>query len=274
MQAFLRATDVFLTVLLQDHSGNPLSVASVEARITNGEDVVIVERYLLADFVATSHEVTVKVDAVNNELAIGQTRGVRGVDLFLTTTDGNTVAWHTGYVLMGANPLQTGVNSFQSYLSAQALTLDVPNLIGFVEASEQERTAALIEAHDRISGLSFSVLNRRGQEYLEYAEEGVRDVGSNLFGFAGDIREVSPAQFMTLLPEFRQALAKAQLVEADVILGGDPIEAKRQQGLILDSIGESRQMFRRGTPLNLQVSRRALAYLSRFIITSKRLGRI
>ena len=42
---------------------------------------------------------------------------------------------------------------------------------------------------------------------------------------------------------------------------------------MLESIGESRQMFRSTKPLDLPISKRALGYISQFVTFSKKIGR-
>lgn len=273
MDAYLHGTDVNLVVPLQDKSGNQLNVTAIDYRITDQSGVELVARAALVGFVAGAASATIAVPAASNVLAAGQSRALRAVDLYCTI-GGNVVMLSAAYAIEQPDPLVVGINSFQSYPAAQFVALDIPNLAGWDNASEAERIAALIDARDHICQLSFQSLNRRlGQDSLQYLPEGVRDVGSSLFGFNGDLKLLSPAQFANLPPEFRAALNKAQVAEANVILGGDPVEAKRQDGLLLDSVGESRQMFRPGKPLQLPVSRRALAYLSQFVTFSKQIGR-
>lgn len=273
MNAYLHGTDVQLEVPLLDGSGNQLNVTSVEYRVCDQAGTELVPKSALAGFVAGSLTAVIRVPAAVNALSAAASRALRAMELFCAV-DGNTIVLLPTYVVERPDPLVVGVNSFQTYPSAQFVALDIPNLSGWDNASDAERIAALIDAREHICQLSFQRLSSRfGQDYLDYVPEGVRDVGSDLFGFNGDLKMLSPAQFADMPKELQEALNKAQVAEANVILGGDPVEAKRQDGLLLDSVGESRQMFRQGKPLQLPVSRRALAYLSQFVTFSKTIGR-
>lgn len=272
MNAYLHGTDVALRVPLADASGNPISVTAIEYRVTDETGAEVVARGALAGFVSGAADAVVSVPATANALATGMSRGLRVVELFCTV-EGNQIVLRASYAIQQPDPLVVGVNSFQSLASAHFVALDMPNILGWDNASDAERIAALIDARERICQLSFRALNRRGQEYLDFVPEGVRDVGRYPFGFTGNLKDLEPASFLRLPADFLAALNKAQVAEANVILGGDPVEAKRQDGLLMDVVGESRQQFREGKPLQLPVSRRALAYLSQFVTFSKAIGR-
>jgi hypothetical protein len=273
MDAFLHGTEVKLVVPLTDAVGNQLSVSAIEYRVVDQLGVELVPKTTVTGFVADATTATITVLVASNTLPVGAARALRQVDLYCTV-GGNIVLLTAAYAITQPDVLVVGVNSFQSYAAAQFIALDIPNIAGWDGASDAQRTAALIDAREHVCQLSFQRLNQRfGQNSLDYLPEGTRDVGSNMFGFTGDLKQLTPAQFTGLPPEFLAALYKAQVAEANVILGGDPVEAKRLDGLLLDSVGESRQMFRPGKPLQLPVSRRALAYLSQFVTFSKRIGR-
>jgi hypothetical protein len=167
------------------------------------------------------------------------------------------------YALEPTEALIVGINSFQTLPQAELTSLDVPNTPGWDAASDRERIAALVDARVRICQLSFSLSGSLAQNNIGY---GVSDG-------AGDLAALTPTQYVNLSVRLRVALAKAQLAEADAILGGDPAEIKRQEGITLDVVGESRQAYRQGKPLDLPISKRALRYLSKFISFSKTIGR-
>jgi hypothetical protein len=65
---------------------------------------------------------------------------------------------------------------------------------------------------------------------------------------------------------FREALKRAQVVEANQILTGDGYASRRKAGLMSESVGESSMMFKAGVrPLDLGISREALDYLTGFL---------
>lgn len=272
MNVFLAGTDVTLSLPLLDSDGNALAVETIEFRVTDEAGAEVLPRAALVEFIAESATVEIPVLAVNNTLGEGVTRGARFIELFCIV-GGNTVVLNGGYVIQNVDRLAVGVNSFQTYPMAIYTATDMANLPGWDAASDDARRAALMEARHHINQLSFNALtsgNGWGQDNLNYVAEGTRD------GFMTDsasLDSLTPAQFMQLPERFRKALCLAQIAEADVILGGDPIEKKRLEGLVADMVGESKQMFRPKTPLRLPVSRRALGYLSLWVSFAKKIGR-
>ena len=63
----------------------------------------------------------------------------------------------------------------------------------------------------------------------------------------------------------------AQVADAAATLTPDPVEEKRAKGLILDTIGETKQMFRSGRPVNSPVCKKAMDYLRDFVVTGSAL---
>ena len=275
---YLSATDVTVDVPFQDHAGNPLTVASAKYRVTDQTDQELVTPTDLnvADGDTT---VSIQIPASLNTVATGATREIRNVEVFCVV-GGNTIILSKSYGLTSNAPLQTGLNSFQTYSQASLTALDIPNLDAWENASEEQRVAALIDARERIVQLNFNLLNSNvnfGQDSLQYVPEGQYQSSyvarNSLFIFNGNLAILNPTQFAALPERFKKALRQAQVVEADHILGGNPYEDKRQSGLVLDAIGESKQMFRSTKALQLPVCRRALGYLSYFVTFSKRIGR-
>jgi hypothetical protein len=266
MDIFSANTDVSLEVPLTDKDGNALAVTSISYSVIDVNGVEIIPPTPLADFVPDSETAVVVVPAEKNALAAGQTQDMRQVMLDCEV-GGNTVRKTAFYAIQANEALLMGVNSFMSYVQAQFVALTMPGLDGWDGADEQGRIRALVEAWRRVLRLRFTDIDRyRDQSSLFYGFEGSRDtswIGGN--GIAGDLSLLRPDQYQNLPVEFMAALRNAQLCEANEILGGSTIDQKRRDGLIQDNIGESRQMFRQGKPLDLPVSRAALRYLSGYV---------
>lgn len=275
---YLNNTDVSVVIPFTDAAGNAITVTSAKYRVTNQADTELVAPTDVA--VANGDtEATIQVPAALNVIAAGATREIRNIELYCVT-DGNTVVMSQSYGLESTQPLQAGVNSFQTFSQAQLTALDIPNLSAWDAASDAEQVAAMIDAREHIVQLNFNLLNSNvnfGQDSLQYVPEGQYQSSyvarNSLFIFNGNLAILNAAQFNNLPERFKKALRQAQVVEANNILGGDPYEEKRQAGLILDSIGESRQMFRSTKALHLPICRRALGYLSYFVTFNKRIGR-
>lgn len=280
MDVFLAGTGVALDVPLTDNSGNAIAVTAVQYRVIDENGNELAPRQDLIGFVPEGAVATVPVTALMNTLATGVMRSLRQVELFCTV-DGNTTLLTAAFVVAQSEVLEVGVNSFQTYAQAQFTALSLPNIPAWDTASADERLAALIEARTHIVQLSFTQLNSNvnwGQDSLNYIPEGTyltEFVGdSNMFMFNGNLELLRPDQFAKLPTKFIDVLKKAQVAEANSILGGDSVDQKRRDGLVLDTIGESKQMFRSSKPLELPVCRRALGYLSYFISFAKRIGRM
>lgn len=187
-------------------------------------------------------------------------RELRTVEFRLKLLGGNVVLRKVVYALEPSDVLITGLNSFQTYSEAELVALSIPNMPGWDGADEQARIAALIEARLRINRLQFRDVSR-GQSYLG---------GEAL---VGDLSLLAPREFKNLSARLRAALCKAQVAEADTLLGGDPESERRRSGLVHETVGESAQTWRASKPLELPVSRKALSYLSGFITMSRKVGR-
>lgn len=292
MEIYLAGTPVTLTVPMQDRNGNALTVASISYRVVDQAGLEVVPLTPLASFVATATEAIIEITAdVNNIAPVPGTinsnqidafavRGVRTVELILNV-GGNSVVLNKSYALEPTDPLVVGVNSFQNFPQAELTSLDIPNMPGWAGASDKEKIAAMVDARAHICQLNFWMLNSNinwGQDSLNYVPEGAYQSpyasgGNHLFIFNGNLSLLTPLQFDRLPARFKAALRLAQVAEADSILGGDPVDVRRREGLLSEAIGEVRQQFRAGKPLDMPVSKRALRYLSQFVSFAKKIGR-
>lgn len=273
MNVYLAGTAVSLTVLLNDSGGNPLDVTALDCRIVDQDGAEVLARTPLESFVANDTEVLISVPAELNDLPAGSTRAARSVELYCTTTSG-VVVLQTAYMIEAVVTLTVGVNTFLTLAGAELTAMNLPNLTGWSNASDREKTSALVDARLHICQLRFTLLNAWSQDSLNYVPEGSTPtpyVGQTRF--AGDLSLLTATQYASLPTRFTDALKLAQVAEADAILGGYPVDVRRQEGLMLESIGEVKQMFRPGKPLDLPVCRRALRYLSSFVTFAKVVGR-
>lgn len=278
LDVYLTNTAVTVTVDLIDADGNSLNVTSVDYRVVDQDDRVLVARTPLTTYNAGDVQATVTISSALNALATGNVRETRTVE-FIVTTDVATVGLVKTYGIENLDPLKTPDNSFQSFAMAELTAMSIPNISAYNAASEQQKIAALMDAREHIVQLNFNLLNSNvnfGQDQLAYVPEG-QFVSSyvarnSLFIFNGNLGLLNATQFAALPDKFKRALRQAQIAEADAILGGDA-EQGRSQGLLEDEIGESRQKYRDTVPLRLPVCRRALGYLSYYVTFAKRIGR-
>jgi hypothetical protein len=151
------------------------------------------------------------------------------------------------------------VNSFQTYPEAIQLSREIPGLVAWGAKTDIERSAALVEAYERLIRLGYRI-PRPEVDTMDRIDSGL---ALDLSPRHWEIMTIG--DFDGLPARFTRALRKAQIAEAEDILGGDVIAGRRKAGLLSESVGESSMMFRTGKPLNLGISGAALAYLTGYI---------
>jgi len=278
MEMYLAGTAVRNVIAITDSFDNPITADSLEYDVVDQSGASIVARTALPGFVPGSASVTIDVPADANQIDPGLTRATRRITLYCAV-GGNTVSIRSLYAIEASDILVMGVNSFQSYDQAELTALDIPNLTGWDAALYKDKIAAMVEARARMCMLNYSLLkaNFWAQDSLNYVPEGAYITPyAGLFSFSGDITFLPASAFLQLPVRFLKALQLAQIAEANDILGtstGGSILQKRIEGLVEDSIGESKQVFARGKVMNLGVSRPAMRYLAPFVSFSLKTSR-
>tara|TARA_B100002049_G_scaffold236151_2_gene222156 strand:- start:1265 stop:2038 length:774 start_codon:yes stop_codon:yes gene_type:complete len=213
---------------------------------------------------AVSGEFTIVVPALCNQIPENRQRGVFLVDLVEVGPGGERVGTQYRYVVVGDLAFEIPAQSFQTYERALATGMGMANLSGWDKASDDKRINAMVEAALRINRISFSLTDMTEFPDFPGLDEDV---------FEGQVSALSRAEFNALPAPFINALRLAQLAEANAILGGEPIEDRRQAGMISQTVGETSSFFRQGAPARTPVCRRAMEYLARFIDSSPKIAR-
>lgn len=229
----------------------------------------------------TISEVIVQTSEEVNTLKEETSRDIRIICLKAKTKSGAVFSLEYAYGLTIADPLTVGVNSFMTYRQAQKMAMDMPKLNNWESMSQSQRISALLEAKQRICRLAFDFgqvqLDMTKQDYVVQAAGKPRCVQvGEIFGvYGGSVRleDLSVEDFEALPTKFRTALMQAQLAEANDVLEVDSIAERRRQGLILETIGEVKQMFSSIIPAQMAVSSKAMSYLSRYLASGKKIGR-
>ena len=229
----------------------------------------------------TISEVTIQTSEEVNTLKEETSRDIRIICLKAKTKTGAVFSLEYAYGLTIADPLTVGVNSFMTYRQAQKLAMDMPKLNNWESMSQSQRISALLEAKQRICRLAFDFgqvqLDMTKQDYVVQAAGKPRCVQvGEIFGVYGGsvkLEDLSIEDFEALPTKFRTALMQAQLAEANDVLEVDSIAERRRQGLILETIGEVKQMFSSIIPAQMAVSSKAMSYLSRYLASGKKSGR-
>lgn len=270
MKQYLAGTAVTLKVDgFYDEDGNALDVERAVYRLLDQDGKVLVtdtELDLTQDRLVIAAEYNtlpaLDLDAVRAEtmdaISVNQ---ARTVEFDLTLDDGNTIGQEISYIIYPRERLIAGLNSFQTLAQANLTAGMIFNVEEFTQnATTAQKVAALVEARDRIARLSFTDITL-GQSYLNHSTP-------------VDLNRLTPREFGALTERFKAALRKAQVAEAnDILGGGDVIEQMRRQGLASQTIGETHETYRPGMPATTSVSKAALLYLSEFLSGGKKIAR-
>lgn len=261
MDVFRSGTDVKMTVAFVDDTGTTINVASASYRVLDENRVeVVAVTALTVNAGDTSTQITVL--AANNALPTGAIRAGRTIEITMVDTNGNTKTTSASYVIETTEVLGIMTNSYQTLENAEIVAFDLPELERWNSATVQQKRAALVEAYHRLGNLAYRVGWNQSQDQLSFPFWSIRN-----------LNEWTKTEFDRLPPKFKLALNRAQVTEADMILGADDIGELRRDGLMSQSIGESSQMYRPGKPIMLPVSIRALRKLSGYVTFNPVIGR-
>lgn len=262
MKAYLAGQDIALTIPLTDSDGVALSATAVEYRVSDQNGVDLVAKVALAGYMAGGTDAVVTVLAANNSVGAAR-RALRTVELFVTTAEGITVIT-TEYVIEASATIVIGVNSLQTYPAALLLGYEQPNLPAWNDASKIDRSNALSAAYRNLGRLTLRYIN------TDYKDQSrlVSPINSSY-----DITKMTAIELAALPVEYLEALCRAQVIEADFLLGSDEAGDIRRSGIMSASVGESSQFFRPAKPYEGAVCKRALKELARYIDNTVRLCR-
>ena len=272
MKAFLSGQDVTLTIPLQDDFDNALVPTALSYRVVDQDEVELIAKTALAlPTAGDSAEVTIPGDKnvvvpgdpprVPGYSATPQYRQVRVVELYVVTAEG-TVKLVREYVIEAEEVLVEAINSFQNYGHAIMVGMNLPQLPHWNDASKQERITALIRARQNIGMLRF-----------RYVFDAYQNIVDNTLGVA-DLTLATPAQWAAFPRQFKEALQRAQVIEADYLLmPDDTIAAFRRDGLMSMTVGEAKQFFRPQKPIEGPVCKRAMRELTKWVLSRHRVTR-
>lgn len=225
-------------------NGQPMTAHTVSAEITVAGRT--------AGAVSVSFEEAIKPNGIQFASSVTTIDAVREfavLEVRFLHEDGSTLfAEQLELVIQSDMLLRPGQNSFGLYEDAVLEAFNRVDLAAFNSASKEEKIAALVTAYYNIGRLGVSFKgNSRYRHPVLPAER------AHLVRSTQDL----DAQDLDALPtELRRQLMQAQLIEADDILGGNPIERQRLAGLLSHSAGESTHFYRTTKPLDLPVNRK------------------
>jgi hypothetical protein len=205
----------------------------------------------VAGFVANAAVATVALTDV--QTTITTPTAAREIILSCTTTAGE-VEVREAFLIVSSAPLQVAVNSFQTATETVLTRSEFAKLDGWDRATKQMQRAAMIEAYRRILRVQLQL-------------HAVPDTYNRVAWFERKVplSRLSADEFNSLPEGFKRAVKRAQLVEANILLGGDKVGDKIKAGIVSETIGESSMFFNSKPYLNLPISKQAYEELKSYV---------
>jgi hypothetical protein len=260
MQAYLGGQSVTAEIALIDTDGDLIVASAASYRVIDQAEAVLVASTPVVGFAAGDANALVIVPGISNVLTTGVARQLRIIELILTTDEGTVKLSHE-YFIEAEQMLTEGVNSFQNYATALLGAYDIPGIPGWQNSTKPERITALIQARLNMAPIRF-----------RYAFDSLQNVVEPSFGVS-DITGLTQTEYLALPVEFRVCLRRAQILEADFILGGDPSDEIRRAGITTKRVGESSETYKIRKALELPVCRKAILTLAKYTTNRVRIGR-
>lgn len=229
---------------LVDEDGSVTTAVSIQYRVLDANGAELVNWTSLTGYTGDSEAQVTVSSFVNTTSA---SRDVRVIELRCTPAIGGSIFTVEHYYGLesGSGALtryeNTAVTAAQAEMIADELGLEV-----WEGATKHKKVNALLESYRRLKDLSFEI---RKEGYCKSFK----------------LRDLTSVEIAGLDSAFLGALQYAQLVEAETVMSYDPEEEKRRSYLLMDTIGESKQMYRTVKPMELSVSSGARKYLSAYL---------
>lgn len=236
---------------LVDGQGLPVTVQNDAGSYTLYDDAGdVVTGPTVVDTSLDPDYVDISIAPEHNATAMDESRAFRRLVFSFDSSDGSHYESTIVYIVEASNMLEVGLNSFAVYGELMIAAQDYPELNVFHAAGEREQKAALINAYYNIANLSI-ILECDPISTLDLTASDIVALDSNAL----------------------RAFKYAQIIEANSVLGGNPVEDRRRMGLLSNSAGESAQFYRTSKPLELPVAKATASALRGYLTWSKRIAR-
>lgn len=274
MQNYTPGSAIQVGIELRDESGGVLDASVLRWRVLDEEDTVLQDwTPLTRTHIEDRVEVTIL--GALNILTPPATRGIRTVELEVTTVGGALLTLSQSVMLQASTQLSLWHNSFMTYNQTLMLVQDlsVQSAAAWDRAgSREDRERALTEACASIRRMPIVVVedwSKQQQRHDTYPGT------QRLFGERRWLTDLAPGEMQSVLSQVQLlALRRAQLFEAIAILDANPVLMARREGLMSMTVGESSQFFRTGKPLDLPVmSTQAIECLKPYLRYITAIGR-
>jgi hypothetical protein len=256
MLTFPVGTNAVVEVPFLDNDGSPVTPTALSYVVKDASGENVVDTTAITVLTGTSTDITVPNGLIS-------TPGGYSAELFITVAGGQVFVQEEVFLVKPTVQLQFLVNTFQTRANALYTGNSIPNMLYWMGATKDDQTAALIEAFRRITLLNFFI---PWPEVLDLQNRIAPRYQSHL---TPRMWPLMTPDIWTIYPDyFKDALNRAQVIQANALLNVDPRADRRRAGVFSEKIGESSIMFKSGVrPLDDLVSRDAMNALSQFLNT-------
>ena len=267
LPAYTQGANVIVQFTLPTHDGVVIAPTSVQYTLHDDAGVLLQARIAVPGWVSGNPKV--EIPANKNTLA-STNRELRVVTLYMATAADGEFVLTDRYIVQPSATLEFLVNTFMTYNQALLFRHELPKLDGWDAATEQARVAAMEAAHQAICRLNFRYkADTTAQSQIGYDASD----RNGLWTYIHDMYAIIPGDWDAFPERFRKALHKAQMIEADQALSGNPIRDKRMDGIVSETVGESKMFFNNRPPISVPISRPALEVLAGFFYYRNRIAR-
>lgn len=260
MDVFAADQDIALTIPFTDLSGEDITPLAMTRAVLDEKENVLSPATTVVLPGPVGTQIIITIPAALNALGAGVSQGLRTIEVVLTTSVGPVIQ-RVSYIIRSLTILTILENSFQTWGEAQLYATEIPNLLSWPVYDDFTRQTALMQAYRKLTRYSYFVRWPKDiddQRYLQPMYD--RRIAPHHWPV------MTSEQWLTWYPEeFRAALRRAQIIEADIIVGGDKVNDKRRAGVLSETIGESSMMFRVGKPLDLGICDATLRELTGYL---------
>ena len=264
---------VIVTAPIPQFSGLIIQPTSITASIADETGTTIVSDLTVPLPSAGSGTVSFAIDATYNT-NLTEITSLRQVFFTFVTAAGNFSSQAT-YLVRNPIPIARMVNTFVTWPETYTTRYNLYGLTGWDNASDDDRIGALISAHKNMLQLRyrFPIGENAQSRIVDFYGMSVDNIFGRIYVVLADISFYSETDYDGWPALFQDALKRAQMVEANNILSGDPVGQKRLDGIVSETIGESTMQFRRIPDIVTPVCRDALIQLRGFLSNATLIGR-
>ncbi|MCR9222939.1 MAG: hypothetical protein NXH70_02620 [Hyphomonas sp.] len=211
----------------------------------------------------------ITIASAHNTLATSPSKEIRQVTVSFTDSNSDVYAAEARYIVRAGEKLIKLANSFGTLNELYLAKSDMSFLTELDAITTETFQANAIEAWRRLSRLNFryKIIDSNADQlsYLQQRRDG--------YVYIKDITLITQSEYDGIPAKMQTALMRAQLVEAAQLVAGDPLEDRREAGIVSETVGESKMFFNNRPPLKFPVSRKTLKEIEGYFYWDNRIAR-